>query len=174
MNRTRTCKSLVSVTILLLMAGVASAGAPNGIQHIEESFDWPEQGFYIPCLDDTLNGTIHYTLRTHSFQTPSGTAHMIESFYGIGYIFSKTTGNTWIVRFAIPINGNSKIEQGQNYKLVQRENYIPDEGNGRHFFIESWYNLNVDANGELKVEREVPAASSVFPDDYTRCVGKPN
>jgi hypothetical protein len=167
-------RSAVLFMIALLSVGLASAGPPNGIQQTEWSFDWPDEGFYIPCLDDTLNGTINVTTRSHSFETPSGNVHMIESFYGTGYVFSKTTGNTWVVHFAIPVNGNMKVDQGETSMFVDRENYIPDEGNGRHFFIEWWFNLTVNANGELKVAREVPPPGSIFPDDYTRCVGKPN
>ena len=171
-------KSVFQSAILVLTAvffvGIAGAGPSNGIQQTEWSFDWPEEGFYVSCLNDTLNGTIYVTTRSHSFETPSGNTHFIEGFFGTGYVYSKTTGNTWIVRFAIPQKGNMKVTQGQTLKVIDRENYIPDEGNGRHWFVEYWFNLTVNANGELVVEREVPSDGGYGPDGYARCVGKPN
>ena len=139
-------RSAILVLTSVLFVGLAGAGPSNGIQQTEWSFDWPEEGFYIPCLNDTLNGTVYVTTRSHSVVTPSGNVHFIESFYGMGYVYSKTTGNTWTQRFAIPQNGNMKVGQGETYKVVDRENFIPDEGDGRHFFIESWYKLTVNAN----------------------------
>jgi hypothetical protein len=157
---------------LAVAAFSAGAGPPNGIEQVEGSFDWPEEGWYVPCLNDTLHGTVYYTMRAHSFDTPSGNSHWIESFYGVGYIYSKTTGNTWTQRFKFPINGNVKLGKGETYKLLATLVYVPDEGDGPLWFEEFSVMIVVNANGELKVERESPPGLDFG--DRTRCAGKPN
>ena len=164
-------KGLLVACMLAAIAFAAGATPPNKIQHQEWSFDWIEEGWYIPCLNDTLNGTVYVTTRSHSFETPSGTVHVIESFFGTGHIYSKITWNTWTQRVSIPINSNVVLGKGQTYKYIDRNHYIPNEGDGRHFIMAGTYFLSVNANGELKVEREVPTPGSAFPDDYARCMG---
>lgn len=167
-------KKLLTACVLTVAALSANAGPPNGVQQVEGSFDWPEEGWYIPCLNDTLNGTVYYTVLSHYFETPSGNYHYIESFYGVGYIYSKTTGNTWTQRFKFPINGNVILGKGETSRYKGSLVYVPDEGDGRVWFTEQSYILVVNANGELKVERESPPPGSEFVADYTRCAGKPN
>lgn len=164
----------VSGTLMLLIVGAAAAGPPNGVQREEWSFDWPDEGLYIPCLNDTLNGTMYVTTLFHSFETPSGTVHWIESYYGVGYVYSKTTGNTWTSRFKYPINGNVRLGKGEIYKFQNHIVFVPDEGDGRVYFEESSMMIVVNGNGELKVERELPPPGSEFPADFVRCAGKPD
>ena len=163
-------KSVTFTAAALLVAGLAVAGQSRGIQHEEWSFDWPEEGLYFSCLNDTLNGTIDVIIRSHSFETPSGVSHIVEGFFAVGQVFSKTTGRTWTARGSIP--GSFKLGKGETALRVDIENYIPDSPGGQHFFIRMTYKLTVNANGELVVERSVPADALVFPDDYSRCVGK--
>jgi hypothetical protein len=101
------------------------------MRHEEWSLGWPDEGSCIPCLNDTLNGTIYVTTRSHSLETPSGAGHWIESFFGTGYAYSKISANTWTVNFNDPINGNLRIGKGGRYKLQQMPNYAPDDGDGR-------------------------------------------
>ena len=159
------------VVTAVLVAGVAFAKSPHGITHEEWSFDWPDEGFYFSCLNDTLNGTIDVTTRSHVFETPSGVVHVVEGFFGTGHVYSQTTGRTWTVRFAIPGTASMKVGKGQTVQWEDNENYIPDEPGGQHFFIRATYKLTVNANGDLVVERATPDGALVFPDDYTRCVG---
>jgi hypothetical protein len=85
-------------------------------------------------------------------------------------MYSVDSDNTWIGHFAIPTNRNVKIKQGETFKVLQRENYVPDEGNGRHFFYEIIWIFSVNANGELNVARD--NVDWVGFDNF-RCVGKP-
>lgn len=160
--------SLFVVLITLGFVGPGDAGASNGIQHTDWTFQLYGGPLYIPCVGESVTGTVHVTTRSHSFETPSGNFHLVESFYGTVSMYSVTSDNTWIGHFSIPINQNVKIKQGQTFKWVSRENYVPDEGNGVHFFFEPTYIFSVNANGELHVARDVPGGFNAF-----RCVGKP-
>ncbi len=163
--------SWIIVLTALFSAGLAGAGPSNGIQHTDWEFQLFGGPVYIPCVGESVTGTVHVTTRSHSFDTPSGNFHLVESFYGTVSMYSVDSDNTWIGHFALPGTHNVKIKQGESFMQLERENYVPDEGNGRHFFIESAWIFNVNANGELNVVRE-------FPDDFFfdafRCVGKPN
>lgn len=171
MNTIYMRRLLACAAALLLLAGIATAKSPRGIHQEDWSFDWPDDGFYFSCLNDTLYGTVYVTTRSHSFETPSGVVHLVESFFGTGYIYSKTTGRTWTQRFAIPGTMSAKVGNGTVVQWVDNENYIPDEPGGQHFFIRVTYKLTVNANGDLVVERERPEGAAVFPDDYSRCTG---
>ena len=172
MHKTPKRGMLTCGMLMLSAAGVAAAGPPKGIQHYDWSFEWFPEGIYVPCLNDTLTGMVYVTTRSHSFETPSGTVHMVESFFGTGYVYSNTTGNSWSLRFAIPITGNVVLGKGETYNVAQNENYVPDVGDGRHWFYASNYKLTVNANGELVVERSVPPDDGEWQmGDYTRCVG---
>jgi len=85
-------------------------------------------------------------------------------------MYSVDSDNTWIGHFAIPQIQNIKIKQGETYRYVDRENYVPDEGNGRHFFLKFAWIFTVNANGELNVVSEIPP--DIF--DAFSCVGKPS
>lgn len=144
----------------------------HAMQRIEESFDWP--GFYFTCLDDTLYGTVTYTLLSHEVNTPSGVAHTISSFFGTGIIYSPSTLRTWTQRFAIPWLHTMTLHQGETSMIQDHEVYIPDQPGDPLFFIEQSYKFTVNANGELVVDLNNtpdPGDGTVFPDDYTRCVG---
>ena len=141
----------------------------QAMQRIEDSFDWI--GLYFTCLDDTLYGTVNYTLLSHEVNTPSGVTHTIGSFYGTGYVYSPETMRTWTQRFAIPIVGTVKLHAGETYMVNDHEVYIPDDPHDPLFFIEQSYRFTVNANGELTVEIAHPGPDTVWPDDYARCVG---
>jgi hypothetical protein len=145
------------------------AAPAQAMEQIEDSFDWP--GFYLTCLDDTLYGTVYYTLHSHEVNTPSGVAHTIGSFYGTGAIYSPETLRTWTQRFAIPIIGTVTIHQGETYMYTDHEVYIPDQPGEPLFFIDQSYKFTVNANGELVVELIHPDPDTVWIDDYARCVG---
>ena len=164
-------KLLAFAVATTLVAGLAVAKSPRGITQEEWSFDWPDEGFYFSCLNDTLYGTVYVTTRSHAFETPSGVVHLVEGFFGTGHIYSLTTGRTWTQRFAIPGTASMKVGQGQTVQWEDNENYIPDQPGGQHFFIRATYKLTVNANGNLVVERAVPEGALVFPDDYSRCAG---
>ena len=165
-------KSLIIVLTSVSFASLAGAGPSNGIQQTDLTVPiFGGNSLYIPCVGETLAGTIHLTIRSHSFDTPSGNFHLVESFYGTVSMYSVDSDNTWIGHFAIPQNQNIKIKQGETYKWVGRENYVPDEGNGRHYFYEPTYIFNVNANGELNVARDFAFPPNL---DGFRCVGKPN
>ena len=171
MESNRKLQSLFIVLTTLFFVGLAGAGPSNGIQHTDWEFPWlGEEPVYIPCVGESLNGTIHVTTRSHSFDTPSGNFHLVESFYGTVSLYSVDSDNTWIGHFAIPTHNNVKIRQGETFKVIQRENYVPDEGNGRHFFFEVLWIFSVNANGELNVARD--NVDWVGFDNF-RCVGKP-
>ena len=162
--------SLVFVLTALSFSGLAGAGPSNGIQHTDWTFQLFGGPLYIPCVGESLTGTVHVTTRSHSFDTPSGNFHLVESFYGTVSLYSVDSDNTWIGHFAIPTHNNVKIRQGETFKVIQRENYVPDEGNGRHFFYEIIWIFSVNANGELNVARD----NIDWPGfDNFRCVGKP-
>ena len=153
-------------TAVMLMVSASAVGGGKGAQHIEDSFDWPEQGFYIPCLNDHLSGTVYYRMLSHTVETPSGNVHMIQSFHGTGHIYSLTTGETWTQKFSIP--QVIKVGPGETVNVQDREKYIPDDPHGTVFFIELWLKITVNANGELKVFRE----ELNFPAEGIRCAGK--
>ena len=168
-SRTKTLLLITALTTLFF-GSLVGAGPSNGIQHS----DWTIPIFgggtpYIPCVGESLGGTIHVTTRSHNFDTPSGNFHLVESFYGTVYMYSATSSNTWIGHFAIPQIQNTKIKQGETYRYIERGNYVPDEGNGRHFFFDQTWIFTVNANGELNVVSEFPDD----PFDSFRCVGKP-
>jgi hypothetical protein len=155
---------LLTASLFIILTAPAQA-----MERIEVSFDWP--GFYFTCLDDTLYGTVTYTLLSHEVNTPSGVAHTIESFFGTGFIYSPETLRTWTQRFAIP--GTSRamtINEGETYFWVDHEVYIPDDPHDPLFFIELSYKFTVNANGELVVNLD-NWSNPDFPDYYTRCVG---
>jgi hypothetical protein len=161
--------SLVFVLAALSFAGLAGAGPSNGIQETYWEFQLFGGPLYVPCVGESVTGTVHVTTRSHSFETPSGNFHLVESFFGTVSMYSVDSDNTWIGHFAIPQNRNVKVKQGETYRYIGRENYVPDEGNGRHFFIKYAWIFSINANGELNVAQELPA--SIF--DAFRCVGKP-
>jgi hypothetical protein len=152
----------------IFLASSVSFGGPTGAQKIEDSFNWPEDGFYISCLNDYLSGTVFYTMLLHTVETPSGNVHMVQSFFGTGHIYSLTTGETWTQKFSIP--GVLKVGPGETVILQDREKYIPDDPHGTVFFIEGALKITVNANGELKVLRD--SFTPDFPEDATRCAGK--
>jgi hypothetical protein len=162
------------VLTALSFSGLAGAGPSNGIQHTDWTFQLFGGPLYIPCVGESLTGTVHVTTRSHSFDTPSGNFHLVESFYGTVSLYSVDSDNTWIGRFAIPQIRNVKVKQGETYRYVDRENYVPDEGNGRHFFLRFAWIFTVNANGELNVVREFPEFPDPFLYDAVQCVGKPN
>ena len=168
-SRTKLMSLIITLTTLFFV-GPAAAGPSNGIQHTDWEFQLFGGPLYIPCVGESVTGTVHVTTRSHSFDTPSGNFHWVESFYGTVSMYSVDSDNTWIGHFAIPQNQNVKIKQGETFKLVGRENYVPDEGNGRHFFLKYTWIFTVNANGELNVVRELP---DPFLFDAVRCVGKP-
>ena len=163
-------QSSIIVLITLFFVGLAGAGPSNGIQHTDWEFQIYGGPLYIPCVGESVTGTVHVTTRSHSFDTPSGNFHLVESFYGTVSLYSVDSDNTWIGHFAIPTHNNVKIRQGETYRYIGRENYVPDEGNGRHFFITYAWIFSVNANGELNVV-------GGYPDSFlsgVRCVGKPS
>ena len=160
---------ILSAAALFLVSTVA-LGGPNGAQKIEGSFDWPEQGFYFSCLNDFLSGTVFYTIVSHEVETPSGNVHMISSYFGTGHIFSLTTGETWTQKFSFP--GVFKVGRGETVMIQGREKFIPDDPHGTVFFIEQWFKVTVNANGELKVFRDSSPLGIDFPSDVSRCAGK--
>lgn len=158
-------RRILAAALLILLAAPAQA-----IERIEDSFDWP--GFYFTCLDDTLYGTINYTLLSHEVNTPSGVGHKIESYFGTGFIYSPETLRTWTVRFAIPGTSHTMtFNEGETYFFNDHELYVPDDPHDPLFFIEMSYKFTVNANGELVVELD-DWSDPDFPDHYTRCVGK--
>ena len=170
MESNRKLQSLSIFLTTLFFVGIAGAGPSNGIQHTDWEFQLYGGPLYIPCVGESVTGTVHVTTRSHSFDTPSGNFHLIESFYGTVSMYSVDSDNTWIGHFSIPINSNVQIKAGETFKWVSRENYVPDEGSGRHFFYEPAWIFSVNANGELNVARE--EIDGIGFDDF-RCVGKP-
>ena len=162
--------SLVFVLTALSFSGLAGAGPSNGIQHTDWTFQLFGGPLYIPCVGESLTGTVHVTTRSHSFDTPSGNFHLIESFHGTAFLYSMDSDNTWMMHFTIPQIRNVKFKEGETYRYVERDNVVPDEGNGKHWFFEMTWLFTVNANGELNVVSE-------FPDpilyEAFRCVGKP-
>jgi len=157
----------LSAAAMFLVSTVALGGG-KGAQRIEDSFDWPENGFYIECLNDFLTGTVYYTLLSHEVETPSGKVHIISSFFGTGHIYSLTTGETWTQKFSIA--QVIKVGPGEVINVQDREKYMPDDPHGTVFFMEYVYKITVNANGELVVYRETPITD--FPSDISRCAGK--
>jgi hypothetical protein len=148
--------SLVFVLTALSFAGLAGAGPSNGIQRTDWTFQLFGGHLYIPCVGESLTGTVHVTTRSHSFDTPSGNFHLIESFHGTAYVYSVDSDNTWMMHFTIPQIHNVKFKEGETYRYVERDNVVPDEGNGRHWFFEMTWLFTVNANGELNVVSEFP------------------
>ena len=145
----------------------------QAMERIEDSFEWNDgNGFYFTCLDDTLYGTVYYTLRSHVVTTPSGVVHSLENYYGTGIVYSPATGGTWTQRFAIPIVGTVALHQGETFMVQDHEVYIPDRPRDPVFFLPTSYKVTVNANGDLVVEMVKPDEDTVWPDDYVRCVGK--
>ena len=169
MKKTKTAKlAVVFSATAILLASAAAIGGPNGAQKFEDSFNWPEQGFYISCLNDYLSGTVFYTMVSHTVETPSGNVHMIQSFFGTGHIYSLTTGETWTQKFSIP--QVFKVGPGETVNVQDREKFIPDDPHGTVFFIEAGLKITANANGELVVLRDPFTPNS--PEDLTRCAGK--
>ena len=169
MNSRTKLHSLTIFLTTLFSVGLAGAGPSNGIQTTDWEFQMFGGPLYIQCLGESVTGTVYVTTRSHSFETPSGNFHMVESFHGIVYAYSADSDNTWISHFTIPQIRNVKFKQGETYKYVERDSFVPDEGNGRHWFAEQIWIFNVNANGELNVVSEFPATV----DDAFRCVGNP-
>ena len=158
-------KLILTVGLIVFLTAPAQA-----MERIEGGFDWDP--LYFTCLDDTLYGTVYYTLLSHKVNTPSGVAHTIESYFGTGYIYSPETMRTWTQRFAIPIiSHNMTLHQGETFMVQDHEVFIPDQPGDPLFFIEQMYKFTVNANGELVVEMMYPDPDTVWPDDYARCVG---
>ena len=103
-------KRMLITCALAGLAFIANAEPSNGIQQTDWEFQLFGGPLYIPCVGESVTGTVHVTTRSHSFDTPSGNFHLVESYYGTVSMYSVDSDNTWIGHFAIPQNHNITME----------------------------------------------------------------
>ena len=92
---------------LVVLSTVALLCAPTFANNgaIKIVFDFP-QSFYVPCLNESVSGTIYVTTTYHEFDTPSGTHHMIDNWKFAIELVGDSTMREWVGKGGSPAGGN--------------------------------------------------------------------
>ena len=161
MNRKRKLGMFTNMTIaLVMMLGVSSANADNGVQFSE--FDVAGD-FYVDCLNEYVFFEEHVRISNHEFVTPSGTYHLVDNWTFTLTGLGESTGRLWAGVLPSPTTVN--IGPAETTKVFIKGVVRPLTDDTPPFFWDLTYQATVNANGELVFERGegVPVV---------RCLGK--
>jgi hypothetical protein len=152
------------IAIVLLAAGVALAGEPNGVQRGEYAADLVgNEALYVDCLgaSASLEGVeyVHYWAKDYAL--PNGAFHFLFHRQSEVEVHDQA-GNTWIGHGEANIEGNALI--GEPMQYVARYTFKPVGFDGPIWKLGANVKVTVNANGVVVVDRATDF------DDVARCL----
>ncbi len=154
-------KNLTCAIILSLSSLYASALANNAVETF--SFEEPRR-FFVPCLNEYVSGTIQVSAKGHFFETPSGTAHLLENWRYVLQVTGESTERMWIGNGVSPFT-DDLVKNAEVTGFTDKVMMKPVDGGPK------WrWNLNFkarfDENGNL-----VSLTEEFATDEFFRCLG---
>ena len=146
----------------ILMLGVSSASASNGMQVFE--FPFQETGYHGDCIQEHIFLDEWVTLRTHEFDTPSGVFHSVIKIDFVAMLTGLATGRTWFAEYHAAVNTN--IASGETSRTIVKGVATPVTGDGPKFLWTIHFQITATPNGDLVVSREIDEENAV------KCIGK--
>lgn len=153
-----------SITIAMMLIS-SSASASNGTQVIE--FPFQEIMYLGDCIQEDAFADEWVTMRTHSFDTPTGVFHSMIKIDFFQMITGLTTGRTWFgANFHNSIIQHVGPGSGSMTRVIVKGVANPVTGDGPKFAWTFHLQVTVTPNGDLVVSKDPDFDSTV------KCIGR--
>ena len=139
-------RSVCGSIVFLMVCGLVSASAAfGGATH--EEFDFVQDPFYVPCLDEEVAGVLHISLVVNERASQNGGFHVTMNARQQGDLVGLTSGTVWHCHGVSNFKANAQGAQGTFSVLAPLNCVAP--GDAPNTLYKFRIALTVNANGDV-------------------------